>query len=561
MIRSNTFGAQEIFDHEKMQNNDVYKGFFDADEKILFSGVLKKINKFGGQQDRILVITNKGLSNISPINNIFKKVVYGKIAPNLSLKRKIPVNSLKCMTLSTNAKSDQLVINCQGEYDYRYHTGKYRTEIIRILLRVYASNTNNKMDVFLKDDIDLWQYCTTDDDYKASISRHPKQDKVVMTEQEFQAMGWDSLIQNRVQLISLNASQQVQNSNSISQIRPDGVIVNANSQNNMQNGGYLQPLAQQQQPNIPGYQSNNNPMAQIGTYSAPSPMEENKAGPYPMTDSDIMRAQHMGKTEITSQDYFSPQVNDQYDDLNISMVNTQNSKITIDFLSSEPKQVTTNTSKVTIDFLAPQNTNPSVNNQVQNSTTSTINQPNFSQNNNNMPNQSQLQPQYQPQAQSQLQSQPQNYNYNGGMPMNPNMPQQSMMKQGSGYMGPSNNMMPQQSMMVKQGSTGFSGAPNTIPQQSMMVNNGYARKNTGGYSAPNTMPMMSTMPMAQNNQYVQLPNNNPVMTSNFGTDSMKNGILPGQGVYETSPAQSPYSSTYSVSSQYSNSYYNKPMMN
>jgi hypothetical protein len=75
------------------------------EETILFTDKIGKINEYGFNQERNIVITEKAVYN-------FKKK---------SLKRRIDINYLKGITISKAADNNEFVIHGnEAEYDYYY---------------------------------------------------------------------------------------------------------------------------------------------------------------------------------------------------------------------------------------------------------------------------------------------------------------------------------------------------------------------------------------------------------------------------------------------------------
>ena len=85
----------------------------DKDEKVVYSCVVAKINRWGMKQDRTLLLTNFNLFNIKD-----KKKV----------QRKILLSSIKAITMSTKDKNPEFVVHIRSEYDYRYESD-FRDEI------------------------------------------------------------------------------------------------------------------------------------------------------------------------------------------------------------------------------------------------------------------------------------------------------------------------------------------------------------------------------------------------------------------------------------------------
>ena len=79
------------------------------EETILFTDKVGKINEYGFNQERNILITEKAIYNIK------KK----------SLKRRIDINALKGLTISKAIDSNEFVIHGnEAEYDYYYISSK-----------------------------------------------------------------------------------------------------------------------------------------------------------------------------------------------------------------------------------------------------------------------------------------------------------------------------------------------------------------------------------------------------------------------------------------------------
>ena len=74
----------------------------DHGEKVIFSCIVIKVNKWGLNQDRTLLLTNRNLYNVK------KETV----------KRKIQINNIKALTLSSVQGHNEFVVHIKSEYDY-----------------------------------------------------------------------------------------------------------------------------------------------------------------------------------------------------------------------------------------------------------------------------------------------------------------------------------------------------------------------------------------------------------------------------------------------------------
>ena len=101
---------------EKEKTNEYDYLLFDSDKEIkkiikdeiiLFSDKLIKINNYGFNQERNIIITDKAVYNIK------KK----------SLKRRIDINCLRGITIS-KAVDEFVIHGNESEYDYHYISSK-----------------------------------------------------------------------------------------------------------------------------------------------------------------------------------------------------------------------------------------------------------------------------------------------------------------------------------------------------------------------------------------------------------------------------------------------------
>ena len=73
-------------------------------EKVLFSDYIVKINMLNKPQERVLLITDRAVYNLSQSYT--------------SIKRRITYDMIQSMTSSES--SDEFLIHVPSEYDYRY---------------------------------------------------------------------------------------------------------------------------------------------------------------------------------------------------------------------------------------------------------------------------------------------------------------------------------------------------------------------------------------------------------------------------------------------------------
>ncbi len=112
----------------------------------MLSSSTYKFNHVDKKQQRILVITNKNILNITPqkfINNIFAKMI-----SSVRIKRKIPLYKIFAVTVSRFGY--EFVIHVPDEYDYRFRSDDFRERILECLCDAYLSFNKKKLGFFYK---------------------------------------------------------------------------------------------------------------------------------------------------------------------------------------------------------------------------------------------------------------------------------------------------------------------------------------------------------------------------------------------------------------------------
>ena len=89
------------------------KQLLRKDEKIIYSCIMKKKNKYGMWQIRNLVLTNMRICNFA----------------ELSLKRSIELRTLRALTKTTKINTWKLLLHVHDDYDYKIRTER-REELI-----------------------------------------------------------------------------------------------------------------------------------------------------------------------------------------------------------------------------------------------------------------------------------------------------------------------------------------------------------------------------------------------------------------------------------------------
>ena len=123
-------------------------------EKIIFSDVVKKINRKGSTQKRILMITTRAIYNLE----------------NNKCKRRIEVQDIG--KIISSRTSDQFILHIPKEYDYHYSSARSK-EVVTILEKVHHVYVGESLSVETLDDKDLTKFVLTKKDLeKRNKSAH-----------------------------------------------------------------------------------------------------------------------------------------------------------------------------------------------------------------------------------------------------------------------------------------------------------------------------------------------------------------------------------------------------
>lgn len=101
-------------------------------EMVVYSNNLKKINKRGVEQERILLITDRAVYNLMPKNP-------GKC------KRRIPIEDIGALSLAT--LSHEFVLHVPNEYDYRFKSLE-KDKIAKVLKRTYQARAEKESKIY-----------------------------------------------------------------------------------------------------------------------------------------------------------------------------------------------------------------------------------------------------------------------------------------------------------------------------------------------------------------------------------------------------------------------------
>jgi len=167
-------------DEQNLGSDSMIQKVLAPEETILLSCVLYKYNKRFKRQERTLLITTKAIYNINRQEFLinFISVFHGEFA----IRRKMDITRLAGITVSE--MSSEFVLHIRGEYDYRYGSADKRDHILLALSHSYYLNVKNKpLAFYFKDDVNLIDYTTTEDDKKKGVLRMPKDEAKLLDEE------------------------------------------------------------------------------------------------------------------------------------------------------------------------------------------------------------------------------------------------------------------------------------------------------------------------------------------------------------------------------------------
>ncbi|CAD8099174.1 unnamed protein product [Paramecium sonneborni] len=154
-------------DREKCGKDSRILSILESGESILLSTCLWKFSHINKQQERILLITNKNIYNITPQSTLVN--FFSKVVSSVRVKRKIGIQYVSGITISKCGF--EFVIHVPDEYDYRYSSLDFREKILSTLADAYSKLLKKNLPIFQTDDLTLIPYTTTKVDAKKGICR------------------------------------------------------------------------------------------------------------------------------------------------------------------------------------------------------------------------------------------------------------------------------------------------------------------------------------------------------------------------------------------------------
>ena len=127
-------------------------------ERVVFSCIVTKYNRWNMKQERILLLTNQTLYNIKKDQ----------------VQRRIAVSSIKAVTKSLNKDNKEFVIHVKAEYDYRFDSDKIAS-IFNALKDVFFQTNKVNLPVYGVPDR-LKEYHTSKKDIANGIEVNPQEE-------------------------------------------------------------------------------------------------------------------------------------------------------------------------------------------------------------------------------------------------------------------------------------------------------------------------------------------------------------------------------------------------
>jgi len=175
----NTDSIPKDYDELQLRTDSTIKKIMAPNESVLLSCLVYKYNKRLKRQERTLLITTKAIYNINR-QEVLVNIIAAFHGP-FAIRRKIDVSKLTGITVSE--LSSEFVIHVRSEYDYRFGSPSKRNRILSVICHAYYQNVRAQpLAFFFKDDVNLIDYTTTEDDKKKNIVRMPKEGAQLMDE-------------------------------------------------------------------------------------------------------------------------------------------------------------------------------------------------------------------------------------------------------------------------------------------------------------------------------------------------------------------------------------------
>jgi len=171
--------SNEENDELQFRSDSSVQKILASDEIILLSCIVYKYNKRLKRQERSLLITNKAIYNINKQDFFANFISF--FNSSYAIRRRI--NIINIIGITVSELTSEFVIHVKDEYDYRYASPANRDRILLMICKAYCLNIqNNPLPFFFKDDVNLIDYTTTEDDKEKEIIRMPREGEILMDE-------------------------------------------------------------------------------------------------------------------------------------------------------------------------------------------------------------------------------------------------------------------------------------------------------------------------------------------------------------------------------------------
>ena len=137
------------------------------DEKIFYSDFISKISLFGLTNERIILLTDKGLYNMK----------------NKSLNRKVPYSELIGITMSKT--SNEFIFHLNNEEQDFHYTSNNKNLLISQILKLYQKNMNKMLKLCEVDLKNLKQFVTSKKDKKKDTTKTKMDEKYLVDTKAF----------------------------------------------------------------------------------------------------------------------------------------------------------------------------------------------------------------------------------------------------------------------------------------------------------------------------------------------------------------------------------------
>jgi serum/glucocorticoid-regulated kinase 2 len=176
----NSDSIPKEYDELQLRTDSIIKKILAPNETVLLSCLVYKYNKRLKRQERTLLVTTKAVYNINR-QEVLVNIISAFHGP-FAIRRKIDVSKLSGITVSE--LSSEFVIHVRSEYDYRFGSPTKRNRILSTICHAYYLNVRAQpLAFFFRDDVNLIDYTTTEDDKKKGIVRMPKEGAALMDEE------------------------------------------------------------------------------------------------------------------------------------------------------------------------------------------------------------------------------------------------------------------------------------------------------------------------------------------------------------------------------------------